>query len=86
MRTKYSYKDSKGDIKRVETNLKIGDRVKINLSNSIVEIDEIFAADHYHNMWTEGLNIRGTVIHDGTCFNTDKGEKTYSIPIKNIIL
>jgi hypothetical protein len=81
----HRYKNAFGDFCKVTTDLIEGDQVQIKLSNAVILIDEIFALDH-DKYWrnSEGLHIRGEIIHDGTHYNQDKGKRSYSIPVANI--
>jgi len=80
----HKYRNVFGDICKVTTDLIEGDQVQIKLSNAVILIDEIFALDHDNFMSTEGLNVRGIIVHDGTHYNQDKGKRSYTIPVNNI--
>ena len=84
-RTKFSYVAAQGIVKVVTTNLKKGDYVKVKLSGAIIKVDEVFTLNH-DKYWrnTPGLHIRGIVAHDGDYFNSDRGERSNSIPFDNI--
>jgi len=85
-RKRFSYIARPHQVVMVDNPFNVGDIVQIDLSNALIKIEEVFALnydEHYRN--SEGLHIRGTVIHDGSYYNTDKGARSHSIPVRNIV-